>query len=819
MMSLGTPRNRSIAYVRLAFTTGLCFVWFVGSTRVADAQVTAAAASYSARSDRAVMAKPSLPSLGPAGSTFSDPTFGSRMLRVTDGNTRPSNAGQSYTTPSAAHQTAWNADSTRFYVRSVDGYFVPYSFNASSMTASRMNATSGGTGGLLVNSQAEPQFSFVSPNILYVSRQDSNNMPVVAEYDFNTGTYIDLVNLGTVAPISGGTYTGGLGSSAGSTERVMAFFGGSSQDSHFLVAVFAANNPHSVTVLNSTASTVSVNNQTVASGLGLGFHLHHAFMDKSGQYVILESTAADRPGSAPLYVWDTSSNRVTPLPQSALPGGHYATGYGMLVNQDCCTSTSWDAAQWQLRSLSNPTATQDLINPVVTPQEVNASDHSSWNNAQPGTLVPFISGFFRSSSDTSNWRPWDGEIVAVQTGGGTTVWRFAHHRSNVSQFWDMPRPNVSQDGRWAIFTSNWEGAVGSGRDDVFMVSLGGLSGGGSPAPTPTPTPAPTPAPSPTPTPAPAPSPTPTPAPSPTPAPAPPPSNPPTTSTGASIQWTLLANAVASGNSIQKTGGCDGCPDAGGMSTQQLTADGAVQFTASETDSLRFLGLTSGSATVDPSAFAFAVRLQRGVAEVREYGAYKTETSFATGDQFRIVVTGGAVSYQKNGATFYSSGASAAFPLSVNASLFSMNATLTGITIATTSQGTIGATPAPTAPTPTAPAAAPAGTATWMMPAQMAPGASVLSHNGQYWLVYQTDGNLVLYDTARNPLWSSGTAGTSPGRVVMQDDGNLVIYDASGAPVWASNTPGNAAARAVVQDDGNVVVYDSGWQPLWNRLAQ
>ena len=767
-MSLGTRRKVSRRQVRLAFTCGLSLALVGNVARFADAQVSTAAVTYSARADRAVYAKPALPALGGAGSTFSDPTFGSRMMRVTDGNTRPGNAGQSYTTPSAAHQTAWNADSTKFYVRSVDGYFIPYNFNVSSMTASRIDATAGGTGGLLVSSQAEPQFSFVSPNILYVSRQDSNNMPVVAEYDFSTGTYIDLVNLGTVAPISSSTYTGGLSSSAGPTERVMAFFGGAAQDSHFLVAVFAANNPRSVTVLNSTASTVSVNNQTVASGLGLGFRLHHAWMDKSGQYVILESTAADRPASAPLYVWDTNSNRVTPLPQSALPGGHYATGYGMMVNQDCCTSTTWDSAQWQLRSLANPTATQDLINPVVTPQEVNASDHSSWNNAQPGTMVPFISGFFRSSSDASNWRPWDGEIVAVQTSGGaTTVWRFAHHRSNVSQFWDMPRPNVSQDGRWAIFTSNWEGAIGSGRDDVFMVSLGGL--GTAPAPTPAPvTPAPTPAPTPTPSPAPTPT-----------TPAPQPSNPPPTSMSSGVQWTLLTNAVASGNSIQKTGGCDGCPDAGGMSAQQLTADGAVQFTASETDSLRFLGLTSGSATVDPTVFAYAIRLQGGVAEVREYGTYRTETTFTTGDVFRIMVAGGVVTYQKNGATFYSGAASTAFPLAVNATLFNMGATLTGITMTTTAQAGISGNqpPAPTAPATPATRAA----ATWMLPSQMAPGASVLSQNGQYRLVYQTDGNLVLYDAARTPLWSTGTAGTSPGRVVMQNDGNLVIAVSAMAP--------------------------------------
>jgi hypothetical protein len=47
-------------------------------------------------------------------------------------------------------------------------------------------------------------------------------------------------------------------------------------------------------------------------------------------------------------------------------------------------------------------------------------------------------------------------------------------------FWYQPRPNVSPDGRWALFTSNWEKTLGTeatadpttrARQDVFVVEL------------------------------------------------------------------------------------------------------------------------------------------------------------------------------------------------------------------------------------------------------------------------------------------------------------------------------------------------------------
>lgn len=92
------------------------------------------------------------------------------------------------------------------------------------------------------------------------------------------------------------------------------------------------------------------------------------------------------------------------------------------------------------------------------------------------------------------------------------------------------------------------------------------------------------------------------------------------------------------------------------------------------------------------------------------------------------------------------------------------------------------------------------------------GKFIKSCDGNFNLVFQTDGNLVLYQSGR-ALWSSGTHGSGATRVVFQEDGNLVIYGKTG-PVWSSNTFGNIGARLVVQNDGNVVVYSYADRPLW-----
>jgi len=96
-----------------------------------------------------------------------------------------------------------------------------------------------------------------------------------------------------------------------------------------------------------------------------------------------------------------------------------------------------------------------------------------------------------------------------------------------------------------------------------------------------------------------------------------------------------------------------------------------------------------------------------------------------------------------------------------------------------------------------------------------PDQGIRSADGRYFLVYQGDGNLVLYDEMWTPIWNTGTASTAPGLVAMQGDGNFVMYDARGVAIWASNASFNhPGAFLALQTDGNVVIYDVDGTPLW-----
>jgi hypothetical protein len=95
-----------------------------------------------------------------------------------------------------------------------------------------------------------------------------------------------------------------------------------------------------------------------------------------------------------------------------------------------------------------------------------------------------------------------------------------------------------------------------------------------------------------------------------------------------------------------------------------------------------------------------------------------------------------------------------------------------------------------------------------------PGQYLQSPDRSHQMIMQADGNFVLYAPSK-PLWSSGTDGRGPGRVVMQTDGNLILYpDGQEQAAWSSGTHGHQGARLVVQGDAKAVVYDAGGQPRW-----
>jgi hypothetical protein len=97
--------------------------------------------------------------------------------------------------------------------------------------------------------------------------------------------------------------------------------------------------------------------------------------------------------------------------------------------------------------------------------------------------------------------------------------------------------------------------------------------------------------------------------------------------------------------------------------------------------------------------------------------------------------------------------------------------------------------------------------------RLTPNHRIESPNGEFHLIQQYDGNLVLYDKTYKPLWQSDTT-SHPGAVAeMQEDGNLVVQDRSG-PLWSSGTVGNPDARLVLGDDGRLVIRDKHDKIVW-----
>ncbi len=99
-----------------------------------------------------------------------------------------------------------------------------------------------------------------------------------------------------------------------------------------------------------------------------------------------------------------------------------------------------------------------------------------------------------------------------------------------------------------------------------------------------------------------------------------------------------------------------------------------------------------------------------------------------------------------------------------------------------------------------------------------------SEDKRYHLVFQEDGNLVLYKGASKAIWNSHTNGTAVKTCVMQGDGNLVMYGYNNQHVWYSDKKydgswfskamgagdefkaGGPVYKLIVQNDGNLVIY-------------
>lgn len=98
---------------------------------------------------------------------------------------------------------------------------------------------------------------------------------------------------------------------------------------------------------------------------------------------------------------------------------------------------------------------------------------------------------------------------------------------------------------------------------------------------------------------------------------------------------------------------------------------------------------------------------------------------------------------------------------------------------------------------------------------IAKGSSLTSRNGTYRLMFQTDGNLVIYNRQNQAIWSPNIANKGGIKVILQGDGNFVIYNAQNKALYNTGSQGNPGAKLVMQNDGNVVIYNRANKAVWD----
>jgi hypothetical protein len=303
----------------------------------------------------------------------------------------------------------------------------------------------------------EATFDKVNPNLVYGIGFRAGDEAVVRSYDFSTGKVTDLFGVRDLVPdvnAAGRTYARGLATSA---DRITLLFGGGSQDQDRYVYVAPLSSPKSGKILDSVSK--------------FNAHLHAISLDLSGRYMFIGPRASDIPvvGSQNI-LWDIDADTFTPIHEHF--GGHGAFGFGEYVNNP----DDDDSMDYRWRSLSAVDVLRKLVQPYPTPSEFYTDSHLSWVIPRRAVLV---ARYRYSPGVDAPWRAFEQELDEIDVATGA-VTRIAHHQSIVSsgtdyEYWSSPKPAVSPDGRFVLFTSNWRRTLGSNsegsRQDVFVAVL------------------------------------------------------------------------------------------------------------------------------------------------------------------------------------------------------------------------------------------------------------------------------------------------------------------------------------------------------------
>lgn len=148
-----------------------------------------------------------------------------------------------------------------------------------------------------------------------------------------------------------------------------------------------------------------------------------------------------------------------------------------------------------------------------------------------------------------------------------------------------------------------------------------------------------------------------------------------------ITWKDMVGTVKTANKIYKSGS-SGWNTAGAVSLEQLPAGqaGWMEFTASESNTARMIGLSDQNTDQHYNTIDYAIYLNNGSLYIYENGSNKglVTGGYQPSDRLKIKREGSAITYYRNDYPIYQSTTPSSSLLMVDVALYSMNATVLNV---------------------------------------------------------------------------------------------------------------------------------------------
>ena len=441
----------------------------------------------------------SLPSMGGltgAGTCVTDPDFGTKICRLTDGNFKsngPAYGTLTVTGTGSAEEQLVNSNATMILVSDNNGRNFPMTFTGTS--AARMyatNATWSPDGGIFFNDTVFWGHSSSTPAYMYnlgngLAGTAGAKGSVLGYWDFSNQStppsFQQLFDFKSSANCLGsgfGTVTWGTngGSDATDTDFAFAFSnnGGQGGAGAVYIAVWRSGSGCRLLNLSTGAITGDWGTSGAMTGttclLNTGTGLHNIKIAKLAgtlqwDYAGSLSQCADS-GRGNAYVWyygaaGSSGLVVSPLvpPTSGCGGGHHAMGLTHYINNCGNPPPNYFTS----RPIASAPAAYTGISNAFIPSASYPLDtdlHIGWNTLNDSYPLCGTSATSRAEPITT---PFQNEVFLVDPTGVSNPWRVAHTFNSAANFQSFSTEYAisacSGDGKYALFSSDWENTLGS----------------------------------------------------------------------------------------------------------------------------------------------------------------------------------------------------------------------------------------------------------------------------------------------------------------------------------------------------------------------